>query len=304
MVRVCEKAFPKGSFPHQQKEGYYMHDTLKEQLDIYLKNVKHDWDFVIIISGEGEVRVGKSVLAQQIARYWVQQIEEKYKIKVPFNIKDNIIFNGADLIKKGNKLGVEHPYSPLIFDEAGADLEGIKAMRYTTQAVRDFLRECGQYNLLTILVLPEYFDLPKGIALSRSNCLINVYWLGDKDGYMQRGYFKYYSRPNKKYLYLNGKKDLNYNAWKHDFFGGFDNVFTLDEVEYRAAKRKALKNREKLSMKELRYKEFLKACFIYMKDNGLTYIEISEEVTKRSPIKMSKMYPLRLLDSDKDDEED
>ncbi len=308
MTRVCEiripiefvrKQKPKARFP-----GFDLHPMLKEQIDIYLKNVNRDWDFVIVISGEGEVRVGKSFLASQIGMYWTEQIKKLYGKTVPFTIKDNFVFNGNKLIKKGNYLGVNFPMSCLIFDEAGADLEGIKAMRRTTQNVKDYLRECGQYNMLTILVLPEYFDLPKGVALSRSNCMINVYWMGDEDGYMNRGYFKYYSRPNKKQLYLKGKKSLDYNAWGYDFYGSFDNLFTLDLDEYKTEKRKALKNREVESTKELRMKEFLKAAFQYMKDNGLLYVEIAEEISKRSPIKMSRMYPSRLIGKNEDEEDE
>lgn len=305
MARVCEDLFPVGSYPNQRKPGYKMNTILKEQLDIYIQNVKKDWDFVIIISGEGEVRVGKSVLAQQIAQYWVHEIKRKYGIDLPFNIKDNIVFNGADLIKKGNQLGAKHPYSCLIFDEAGADLEGIKAMRHTTQAVKDFMRECGQYNMLTILVLPEFFDLPKGIALSRSNCLINVYWLGDDKGNMQRGFFKYYSRPNKKHLYLKGKRDLDYNAWKQDFFGDYDNVFTLPEDEYREAKRKALKNREKISSKEIRWREWVRGALLLLIDvYGLSYRELSDKMKQVSKIGMSHVTVGKIINREKEEEED
>ena len=305
MARVCEELFPKGTFPYQKRDGYYMNDILKEQLDIYIKNVRKDWDFVIIIAGEGEVRVGKSVLAQQIATYWTQQIKEKHGIDVPFNLKQNMVFNGADLIKRGNALGVKHPYSVLIFDEAGADLEGIKAMRYTTQAVKDYLRECGQYNMLTILVLPEYFDLPKGVALSRSNCLINVYWIGDADGNMNRGYFKYYSRPNKKKLYLRGKRDLDYNAWKQDFFGGFDNVFTLPEEEYREEKRKALKNREKISSKEIRWREWLRASLLLLCDKyNLSYRELSDEMKMVSKIPISHVWIGKIINREREEDEE
>lgn len=304
MARVCEKEYPKGTFPYQKKDGYYMHDILKQQLDVYIKNVKNDWDFVIIISGEGEVRVGKSVLAQQIGQYWTQQVNKKYNLKIPFNLKDNLVFNGSDLIKKGNELGVKYPNSCLIFDEAGADLEGIKAMKYTTQAVRDFLRECGQYNMLTILVLPEYFDLPKGIALSRSNCLINVYWIGDNEGNMKRGFFKYYSRPNKKNLYLRGKRDLNYDAWKQDFFGSFDNVFTLPEQEYRELKRKALKNREKISAKEMRWREWCRSAIILLIDKfNLTYRELANEMNHVGKVKISHMTIGRVINREKEEDE-
>lgn len=244
MVQVCQIDFPKGSFPYQKKDGFYMEALLKQQLDYYIKNVGKDWDFVIIISGEGEVRVGKSVLAQQIGMYWTSEVRRIYGANIPFSVKDNLVFDGARLIERGNTLGKNYKMSCLIFDEAGADLEGTKVMRQTTQAVKDFMRECGQYNMLTILVLPDYFDLPKGIALSRSNCLLNVYWNADEEGNFKRGYFKFFSKPSKKWLYLNGKRNLDYSASSYDFAGVFSGVYPLPEEEYRHMKYIALKKRE------------------------------------------------------------
>lgn len=312
MVRVCEKELPlefvRKQKPRARYPGFYMHEGLKQQLDIYLKNIKNDWDFVIVISGEGEVRVGKSYIAAQIARYWTSEVRRLYGKETKINLKDNFVFKGDKLIEKGNKLGVRDTWGSLVFDEAGADLEGVKSMKRTTQNVKDYLRECGQYNMLTILVLPEFFDLPKGVAVSRSSCLINVYWLGDNEGNMNRGYFKFYSRPNKKNLYLKGKKNLDYTAWGQDFFGSFDNLFPLDLEEYKGMKKKALKDREKGTKKEVRMKELMKGCFKYMQDQGLTFVEMSEEVSKRCSVRMSRMYPARLLgnvaDSREKSEED
>lgn len=224
-----------------------MDDRLVLQLDVLLKNIKNDWDFTIIITGQGETRVGKSIISMQIAAYWAYMIWKIYNIKVPFDLDKNFVFQGNDLIKKGNELGVKHPYSPLVFDEAGADLEGRKVMSGSTQQVLDYFRECGQYNMLNILVLPEFFDLPKGIALSRSIFLIDVFYIADNDAIFQRGYFNFYSRRSKKYLYLYGKKDLNYSAAKSDFSkipGRFYNFFPVNEAEYRKLKQEALKKRE------------------------------------------------------------
>ena len=310
-MRVCEKDFPlKEGEKSRRKPGFYLDPTLKQQLDYYIKNISKDWDFVIIVSGEGEVRVGKSVLALQIAAYYCSEIERIYGEKCPFDIDENIVFTGYNLIKKGNNLGVKYKYPVLIFDEAGADLESSKVMRYTTQAVKDFLRECGQYNMLTILVLPEFFDLPKGIALSRSDCLLNVYYLADEEGYFQRGYFKFFSKPMKKYLYLNGKKNLDYNAGytasrrNYDFFGTFPNFYPFNEDKYRKAKYKALKAREKMTNKELRMKTFLKGAFQYMIDCGLSYKEVAHEINQRSALKMSYVYVHRMLEKTKLYDED
>lgn len=244
MVRVCKDMFPKGSYFNQRGDGFYMDDTFKNQMDILLKNIINDWDFTIIITGGGEVRVGKSVLAMQIGYYWTYMINKLYNRKLIFTVKNNFVFDGRQLIKKGNELGINQQFACLPFDEAGADLEGRKAMQTITQDVLDYYRECGQYNMLNILVLPEYFDLPKGIAMSRSIFLLDVYYTANKEGFFQRGYYNFYSRRNKKYLYLYGKRDLNYFAYRYDFHGRFFNFYPIDEKEYRAEKQKALKGRE------------------------------------------------------------
>lgn len=277
MVRVCLKEFPRGYYKGQKGDGFYMDDLLKLQLDVLLKNIKKDWDFTILITGGGEVRVGKSVLAMQIGSYWVNQLKELYNVIVPYSVTNNIVLEGNKLIQKGNELGQTYPLSPLIFDEAGADLEGKKIMRTSTQDVLDYYRECGQYNLLNVLVLPEYFDLPKGIALSRSICLIDVYALTDADDIFQRGYFKFFSRRNKKQLYMKGKKELDYNAYKSNFNGRFFDFYPIDEKEYRTLKQEALSRRDtKTRNKFLEQRNA--SWYILYKDFKMQQIDIAERM--------------------------
>lgn len=270
-----------GNPKKRRKPGFFLHDNLKKQIDYYIKNINRDWDFTIIICGEGEVRVGKSFIAAQIGAYWtseVNRLHRKNKPKIPFNLEENFVFDGRKLIEKGNKLGVAHPYSVLIFDEAGADLEGTKAMMATTRDVKDYLRECGQYNMLTILVLPEFFDLPKGIAISRAACLINVYYFADEEGYFQRGYFKYYSRKAKKRLYLKGKKNLDYSAATDSFYGDFDDIFPLDLEEYKRLKKKALKKRGSTTMdKKLLQRNV--AWYLLLKEKVMTMADLAATTT-------------------------
>lgn len=257
MARVCVEWFPKTN-------GFYMDDRLKLQIDVLLKNIKNDWDFTIIITGQGEVRVGKSMIAMQIGAYWTYEIWKRYGIKCPFDVENNFVFEGTKLIQKGNELGVKYKYSALTFDEAGADLEGRKVMSGSTQDVLDYFRECGQYNLLNILVLPEYFDLPKGIAVTRSIFLIDVFYMADDEAMFQRGYFNFYSRRSKKWLYLKGKKDLNYSCVKSDFGqipGRFHQFYPIDEDKYKLAKQEALKKRE--SKKRNKFQVQRDAC-IYL----------------------------------------
>lgn len=274
-VRVCQDWFPNEKKP--DKSGFLMELQLKIQLDILLKNIKNDWDFTIIITGQGEVRVGKSMIAMQIACYWSYMMEKYHKIKVPFNVKQNFVFEGKKLIESGNHLGQSHPYSALTFDEAGADLEGRKVMQSATQEVLDYFRECGQYNMLNILVLPEFFDLPKGIALSRSIFLIDVYYTADKEGYFQRGFFNFFSRRQKKWLYLKGKRDLNYKAANYDFHGRFYNFYPVDEKEYRLAKQEALSRRE--SKKRNKFQMQRDACwYLLTEEFGLTQEKLAQRM--------------------------
>lgn len=296
MVWVCQDWFPIGTFS-DKIAGFPMNRLLKMQLDYMIKNVTNDWDFTLLICGEGEVRIGKSTLAQQISTYWTWSIMHLEHIKLPHSVKENMVFVGADLIKNGNKLGRNHQYSSLIFDEAGADLEGVKAMKQTTQAVRDYLRECGQYNMLNILVLPEFFDLPKGVAISRSIAMINVYWLPDDEGNFERGFFKFFNKPDKKKLYLLGKKDLDYNVTQETFYGKFPKFYTYDEKEYKEAKREALKNREKLNTKEQRQMEVLYAMFKIARDKfGLEIRQMRDLINENTfNIKISHMFIVRFI---------
>lgn len=255
-----------GSIKAQRSAGFHMEDQLKSQLDLLIKNVVNDWDFTIIISGSGEVRVGKSVLAMQIAAYWSHEMKRIHNKNVKFD-SDNFVLDGRKLIQKGNYLGQNYPYSPLIFDEAGADLEGRKAMQSVTQDVIDYYRECGQYNMLNILVIPDYFDLPKGIALSRSLFLIDVNYQADENGIFQRGHFYFYSRKKKKELYLKGKKELNYKVVPFNFHGRFPNFYPIDEQQYRKIKQDALTKRE--SRKRNKFQIQRDACWYIMSHEGL-----------------------------------
>jgi len=282
-MQVCEEWFPKGSKKWQKKDGFHMDDTLKQQIDILLKNIANDWDFTIIITGGGEVRVGKSVLGIQIACYWSYMIEKLYGKKVPFDVKQNIVFDGKKLIEKGNYLGKKYSYSVLMYDEAGAELEGRKVMTSVTQNVLDFYRECGQYNLLNILVLPEFFDLPKGIALSRSIFLIDVYYTSNQEGLFQRGFFNFYSRRNKKQMYLKGRRELNYNAAHYNFHGNFNNFYPVNEQEYRSVKQEALSKRE--SHRRSKFQTQRDACWwLLNQEKGLTQAEIGKRMEQLTGI--------------------
>jgi len=59
MVRVCTDWFKNEKNP--KKDGFYMDNLLQANLDVLLKNAgkKDDWDFLVLITAGGGVRVGK-----------------------------------------------------------------------------------------------------------------------------------------------------------------------------------------------------------------------------------------------------
>jgi hypothetical protein len=231
MAIICEGCFP------NKPEGFYMDGYLRDNLDILAKKIAHDFDFVILISGSGMTRVGKSLMGMQVGYYLTQRVNEINKLNNTFST-DNYTFRGEELIKVAKSMP---PYSVIAYDEAGSDLMARKTMHSTTQALLDFFREAGQLNLFLICILPDFFDLPKGIALTRSVCLIDVQF-ADK---FERGNFNFYGRKAKKFLYLKGRKYLDYDSHRPDFRGGFTNFYTIDESKYRQMKMDALQGREK-----------------------------------------------------------
>lgn len=216
-------------------KGYYMEQALVEILNSIIYNVPNDWDSIILITGSGMVRVGKSVLAQQVAYYCA------YNLKTKFDI-NNVVFTGEELINKAKNYPKN---SVFIYDEARNELDTKKVLEQVTKTLMDFFAECGMYNHVIVLVLPDFFDLPKGLAMQRSELLLNVYRKGEvrelasgiKVEAFTRGYFTIYNRGKKKQLYEMGKKKFHdYDSVKGSYPGEFSNTFLVDKEAYEAKK--------------------------------------------------------------------
>lgn len=234
MVKVCLKDFPKGSFKKQISDGFYIEGYLKENLDIFARKIVDDQMFVFLITGSGFVRIGKSVLAQQIGYYLTDKVNELHKTKNKFDL-NNIVFKGFELKDKAFALP---RYSVIVLDE-GDDLVEHYWSKLAKE-LRRFFRKAGQLNNFIVLVLPDYFELPKNYAITRSMCLINVKYVGKFD----RGFYDFYNFEQKKKLYLKGKKDANYKSIPPNFSGRFTNVYTINEQEYRKKKKEDLDEQE------------------------------------------------------------
>lgn len=94
---------------------------------------------------------------------------------------------------------------------------------------------CGQKNLIILVVMPTFFMLEKYVALFRARGLFHIYRKGVK-----KGYFLYFNAEKKKILFLAGQKMMSYKGCRANFRGRFLNKYMIDEAKYRKLKEKAL----------------------------------------------------------------
>ena len=219
MIRVTDKQ-------------YWMHPTLIPNLNTLCYNLQKDWQFAIIISGDSKVRIGKSMLGQQIGYYVA------YKLSRPFTL-DNVYFNGSSMKKDALK----SKSRVFILDESRTDLAAPKTLREETQEIIDFFNISGMLNHFIILILPDFFDLTKSLAIGHTkyllNCFIQENVINSSFGEVlkyDRGFYDFYGETRKKKLYIYGKKEHNYQASPHNFWGEFRKFWIFDENEYNSRK--------------------------------------------------------------------
>ena len=240
---------------------YSIDEQLAIQLDTLLYNLHKDWDFVIIVSGNRMVRVGKSVLAMTICAYLAWALK---KLKLNDNAYgiNNIFFDNVVMIGAARRAP---KYSVIHYDEGREGLAAIKAMTGMQQDLIDFFSECGQLNHIFVIVAPDFFDLKEDIAVGRSELLINVYRHiaeGDRDMYgedkkrhvfiYQRGFFQFFNRPRKALLYdiFRTTRRKNYRQSKPNFIGRFNHAYPVDEEAYKKLKADSLMRLDKAKEKD------------------------------------------------------
>lgn len=221
-------------------KNYWMDGYLRQNLNSIIHNMKGgDWDSVAAVSGSGLLRVGKTMIACQSAYYCA------HHFGTPFTV-DNIVFSGDELIKFAHT----HPHnSVIVYDEARAELDTKKQLQKIGNALKDFFSECGMYNDLIFVVLPDFFELARGIAVQRSEFLINVYrktsivksklFDGEEVIQFERGFFEFFDRRGKRLLWLLGKKNYeDYSIGKkyRKFHGNFREFWVVDRSVYEKKK--------------------------------------------------------------------
>ena len=220
-----------GSFNKQQSPGRYIDGFLYKNLEVMAKAIKRDMTFMgIIFSSTLEVGTGKSVLATQIGEAWTEIINKELNKKVDFTSK-NVVWRPKDLIDIAFKVP---KYSCLLLDE----WEDAGYWSSLGMSLRQFFRKCRQLNLFILCIIPNWFQLPLGYAVSRSAFAIDVRF-GEN---FTRGTYAFYNFKAKRQLYIKGKKFYDYNVARPTFMGSFTDGYGVPEAEYRAAK---LKDMEK-----------------------------------------------------------
>jgi len=254
-MKIFKERYPKGSFKSQKTDGRYIDAFLYENLRTYAKAIVRDLTFLGFISSSTlEVGTGKSVFVQQIGEAWESLLLEEHGIERPLQL-EAIVFKPEDLMDVSKKIP---KYSVIILDE-WEDSHYWSKLGIT---LRQFFRKCRQLNLFMICIIPNFFELPRGYAVSRSAFFIDVCF-GDN---FERGLFKFYGFPTKKRLYHKGKKEMDYGVVRPDFVGDFGDGYVVGREAYLEKKRKDLEGTEEL----IKPNEVRK----------LVYLEIAENIHK------------------------
>lgn len=275
----------------KEQKGFYLDRWLKENLDGIPSFIAKDWDLVGVVSGSGLVRSGKSTLAIQIGQYIAWRIaggevisDENGKAiqiipptkEVRFNL-DHVVFSPQELMEKARKFPMN---SVFVYDEGRAGLDSKRAMESVNKGMEDFFQECGMYNHVILIVLPDFFKLHFDYAITRSMFLINV----GVDKKWNRGIFNFYNRNQKEWLFTLGKRKIGsfgkYNAVKSSFFGSFSSWSPFNKKEYEKKKKEALEKKE-ITRFQKRFK-LQRDCMMYLynKVTGKHNKQIAEDLAE------------------------
>jgi len=246
--------------------NYYIDNIMVSTLDLFKQQVlKRDSDCFIIMDGaEG---AGKSTKANQLANY----LDPTFDISRTVFTADQF-FEAVSKAKKGQCI---------VFDEAFGYLASRRALSKFNMDLIKMFAEMRFRNLFVILCLPSFFELDRYAAIHRSKCLIHVY---EKRG--ERGLFMYFSRKNKKELYLKGKQGYKYTAASANFHGRFVKFFSLDKEAYDKKKRDAVfsiadKDPQARTKLKSRYMKRMDIALVFLnKYAGWSMRRISEEYEK------------------------
>lgn len=234
-MKIFTDKYPYGTIKGQKTDGLYVNELQHENLKELASAIVRDNSFLLLVSSQAlSVRTGKSTFTQILAEDWNFIMREEHKVNLDFDMR-NIAFNAEEFEKKAFALHERgQKYGVIILDESD-DLTG-HSLSQEVKKIKRFLRKAGQLNLLMIMILPDFFEFPKAIAVNRSVALITV----DYGEHFERGHFKFYDFKAKKKLYIKGKAFNDYGVQEPTFKGNFNGQYLVNEQEYRTEKYKDL----------------------------------------------------------------
>lgn len=246
--------------------NYFSEIYKSEVLDEIIKDVRRDNDSIILVDGaEGS---GKSVLTACSLKY----------VDNSFNV-DRVVFDGEELRQQAEALKDEK-YKALQYDEAVTGLLSTDFMKDEFKNLIRLFSMGRKRNLIIFLVIPNISIFPQYIIKHRVSGLIHTY----KDGGINRGYAKYYSKEKLEYLYYMLKQVGNsaYEKVLPSFRFRFTkpsvyhfNSF-IDVEEYNRKKDEAIQKigQQTNNIWKPRLVELLK----YGKEKGFTIVEMSKVI--------------------------
>lgn len=217
-----------------------------------IRTIKKKWDYVSIIAGlPGS---GKSTLAQMLAKFCCRWFDKSY-----------VAFDADTFIK----ITTTCPeFSSVILDESFESL--YNRLSYSPDFIRiiNHLQIIRQRHLHIFICLPNFFDLSKGVAVFRSSHLFVTY--GDDED--NRGFYLCFGREEKKKLYVEGHRYMDYDAVRASFHGKFDNYHIIPDAEYEAMKLEHLKSQgtsKKINKYERIHANRLKLLISHLRNTNL-----------------------------------
>lgn len=233
-------------------QQYFIDGYTYNNLSFAKSKIKDDWDFLYVVDG-GE-RKGKSVLAQQLAKF----VDPSFCL-------DRIVFTPGQF--KRAILSASKGQA-VVYDEAYGGINSRQTMSIVNKSIVKMMTEMGSRNLFVFIVLPSFFDLDRYVALWRAKALFHVY----VDNELKRGHYMVYGEEKKKDLYVYGKKFLNYNAVKSDYYANFSGKWVVDKEAYEVKKRQAQEIRDSEDgltedqFKEMLYKRLQEPEYDFLSD--------------------------------------
>jgi hypothetical protein len=259
--------------------GYMMNWHLMSMLADGVRNIKFvapwddqqgDNDMVLLI--DGTERSGKSVLAQQMAKFCDPTFDISRICFSPEQFKSVCLS-----AKRGQAV---------VYDESLRGMASDGATSRTNKDIKKMMAEIGQQNLFIFIVLPTAWMLDYYMAGHRGRGLIHTSVQGveaDRQGnivydsrhdaarrrdtavWWQKGFFDFWGRDEIMAMFGTATRPekFKYDKINPNFSGRFPKGYVVDEEAYREAKREALEaiREDEADSNQRKYRNNLMACF-------------------------------------------